>query len=248
MGRREYKYIVSSDRLEALRAMILPHVDLDMHAAAQPRGEYTVRSLYLDTIRMKFYHDKIAGLPKRLKLRLRGYNDIAAWSPVYLEIKRKDGSSVTKNRSALQAKDVLRCFNGEDIGELLLSAMDPEKSFENARKFFYQVHTLGLRPVICVDYEREPYFSRIDSGVRLTLDKNLRVRRAVTLNALTTRAPTVEVLPGRFVLEVKTDSRIPLWVQMILSRLDVVREAVSKYALGVESLAIADLPLHSLRA
>ena len=228
--------------------MILPHVDRDQHAATQPGGEYTVRSLYLDTLRLKFYHDKIAGLQKRMKLRIRGYNDITECSPVYLEIKRKDGSSVTKNRSALQAKDVLRSFDGGDIDELLLFDTNPEMSLENAKKFFYQVHTLGLHPVICVDYEREPYFSRIDCGVRLTLDKNLRVRRAVTPSALTMNVPTVGVLPGRFVFEVKTDSRIPLWIQMILSRLDAVREAVSKYTLGVESLAIADVPLKMWRA
>jgi hypothetical protein len=98
LPRLEYKYLVPGELLPRLRRMIAPFVETDAHAVVYGTRGYTVRSIYFDTRALDFYHEKLAGLEARKKLRLRGYNGNGARCVVFLEIKRKHAASVTKNR------------------------------------------------------------------------------------------------------------------------------------------------------
>jgi hypothetical protein len=216
--------------------MILPHVQVDPYAASRPGSEYTVRSLYLDTGRLDFYHEKLSGIRDRVKLRIRGYNDLSPSSPIFLEIKRKIGSAVVKRRSALPQSDVPAFLEQSDVEGYVFAHAHTEETVENAREFLFHVHARALHPVICIVYEREPFFSSLDREVRITLDKNVRAYPAADLDSLVQTDGGIHVMPGYFVFEIKTYSGLPLWLQLILSRLDVRSEAVSKYAICIESL------------
>ena len=98
--RREYKYLISYNDIDRLRKRIIPYVDVDNFAAEG--NQYTVRSIYFDTSSLKYYNEKIEGIKIRKKIRVRGYNQKADESVVFLEIKRKNENIVNKNRSALK--------------------------------------------------------------------------------------------------------------------------------------------------
>ncbi len=74
--RLEYKYIVPSNKLESLRNALLPFVQYDPYSNIRGDKQYTVKSIYLDSRNLKDYRDKIDGVYKRKKVRIRGYNDV----------------------------------------------------------------------------------------------------------------------------------------------------------------------------
>lgn len=63
--RLEYKFLVSFERLDELREAIRPFVFIDEYADREIDKEYTVKSIYYDTMRLDDYRDKLAGIKIR---------------------------------------------------------------------------------------------------------------------------------------------------------------------------------------
>jgi hypothetical protein len=233
MARLEYKYLVSMSQLSELRRMILPYVELDPYAARRPEKEYTVRSLYFDTNDLTFYHEKLAGLRERKKLRIRGYNEYCPTAPVFLEIKRKQGLGIFKRRSILSFQNLLPLLETSDVATYISARAEDHEARDNAQRFLFHFHKQALRPTLNVIYDREAFLSKVDPGVRITFDKNLRFQNNVTLDSVFGEEQALYALPNRLVLEIKTNSRIPLWLQLILSRTTLQLEALSKYVICI---------------
>jgi hypothetical protein len=233
MARLEYKYLVSMTQLDQLRRMILPHVELDPYAARRPEKEYTVRSVYLDTNDLAFYHEKLAGLRERKKLRIRGYNEYCPTAPVFLEIKRKKGQAILKRRSILSFQNLLPLLETSDVETYVSALGGCEEARDNARRFLFHFHKQALRPTLNVIYEREAFLSRFDPKLRITFDKNLRFQNNVTLDSVFQETQALYALPNRFIFEIKTNSGIPLWLQLVLSRLTLQQDALSKYVICI---------------
>jgi hypothetical protein len=236
MPRTEYKYLVPMGQLDELRELVLPHVEMDAYAAARPEHEYTVRSLYLDTPNMDYYHEKLAGLKERKKIRIRGYNEISASAPVFLEIKRKKGKAVLKTRSKLLHQDLFTFLETSDIERFIAASSKPGDAEESARQFLFHFHRYSLRPIITVAYEREAFFFKFDRGLRITFDKNLRFHNDAGLDSLLRETGDLYAMPGSFILETKSDSGFPIWLRLILSRLGLNQEALSKYTICIDAL------------
>lgn len=101
MLRFERKYRVPYEQLQELRNQILPFVRPDYFASnVSGIPEYTVRSIYFDTIKLNAIHEKVDGLESRRKLRIRSYDKPSPSSLVFLEIKKKIGEKIGKNRSS----------------------------------------------------------------------------------------------------------------------------------------------------
>jgi len=235
--RQESKFLLSPAQAERVHGMLLPHVGLDPYAAVRRGAEYTVRSLYLDTHALDCYHEKLAGLKDRLKLRVRGYDDVTPDSPVYLELKRKSGAVITKRRSSVRYRDLHVALSSGDVERYLLHASNPGEAVANARDFLFHVHRRSLAPVINVVYEREAFYSVHEDGVRITLDRALRSQLAEGLAFPPADAPSVSALGQEVILEVKTDRGLPLWLRIILGRVGVSKQALSKYILCIDSLS-----------
>ena len=69
--RLEYKYLVPNERLAELRSEFLPFFEVDGYAQ---QNEYTVRSVYYDTVDFDNYYEKMNAIKVRKKLRIRGYD------------------------------------------------------------------------------------------------------------------------------------------------------------------------------
>ena len=235
MARLEYKYLVPSDLLPEVRRMVLPHVEMDCYSAIRPGHEYTVRSLYLDTSRRDFYDEKLAGVKERKKLRIRGYNEYCPTAPVFLEIKRKDGMAVVKHRSALSYQNLASFLATGDVEQYISAVPEDNEARDNARRFLFYFHRQALRPTVGVIYEREAYFFKFDYRLRITFDKNLRGHNNVALNSLFHETCVRHALPNHFILEIKTNSGFPTWIRLIISRLGLTQEALSKYVICTET-------------
>lgn len=235
MGRIEYKYLVPNSELERLRSEICMHLRPDKYAVGQPDYTYTVRSIYYDTAQFDFYNEKIEGLRKRKKIRIRGYNCYQDGDRVFLEIKRKNDSSISKNRAPVPFEDLNYLIQSGDMKAFSEHHGDDGKIIENAERFLFHVKNLALEPVVLIVYEREAYHYRFNDDLRITFDKNLRSSSRMTVDALFRESNFISALRGSFILEVKTSGNFPSWLSHAIASLELRRKALSKYTICLDS-------------
>ena len=237
--RFEFKHLVPIEDLARLRRALAPFVEMDPHVRKES-GAYTVHSIYFDTCSLDYYHQKMAGIQHRKKVRVRGYNEREDGSPVFLEIKRKNNMAISKNRAWLRHGDLEELFASGDIDQYIRETTGDPGDRENARRFFYHMYRYALRPVVLIHYEREAFFQKVNSSVRLTLDKNLRSSPFPALPDLFTERRMVDSLSGYFVFEVKFRQGIPWWLRTILDDFGLERTSVSKYTICLDEQGIPE--------
>jgi len=230
IDRYEIKYLISDELAAQIREHIAPYTEVDPYAAERPEQQYTVRSIYFDTSRFDFYYDKIDGLKIRKKLRLRVYNEFGEDVSAFLEIKRRYGNVVVKERARLPL---------QDVKSLLVSRSAPELVGDNGKrvlgKFLYNVAKRDLRPTALITYEREAFVGLMDDRVRVTLDENVRSYMFPGLSQLFDDDDLRSFTDGRIILEMKFDGYMPKWFRGVIAALGLRAQSVSKYCLGIEA-------------
>ncbi|MFC1528922.1 VTC domain-containing protein [Candidatus Latescibacterota bacterium] len=225
----EYKYLVPCELLPELRTLISPFMEKDSNMNFGGRDGYTVRSIYFDTPGYDFYHEKKDGLKIRKKLRIRGYNSYNPENFVFLEIKRKNARKLMKNRAAVPYKHLNDLLFKGNAEKYVLTDRGFKEPIENAQRFLFNFHKSSLQPVVLVIYEREAFFGKFDSSMRVTFDKNLRSSIDPDLHQLYKEENIKYTAPGNFVLEVKFYDIFPSWMNKIIFYLGLKLVAFSKY-------------------
>ncbi len=233
--RLEYKFLVPKERLNDLREALRPFVLIDEYADKEIGKEYTVRSIYFDTPKLDDYHDKLAGIKIRKKLRIRGYNQPTIDSMVFLEIKRKYENHISKNRAPLLFSNLDNLLSTQDCEKYILKKKNYLDALKDASNFFYFSKIKNYSPVVLVTYDREAYYSKHDSTLRITFDKNLRSIASPKTSDLYNEVSLKKAMQGNFILELKFYSGFPQWLQKILQRFELNRQAISKYTICVDS-------------
>jgi len=173
-GRQENKYIIPMYSMDEIRHAIAPYVIADNHHALQESNIYEIRSIYFDTFMLKDYYEKHVGLQMRKKLRLRGYNQAGAASEVFLEIKWKNNTYISKDRTPVKYADVAKLLAGGDLDKILPYRKDFPNSQEKASKFLFYLKRSSRVPVNLVTYSREAYIGKFNHSDRITFDSNIR--------------------------------------------------------------------------
>lgn len=235
MNRIEYKYLVPNKSVSNVLNHLLPYLILDKYSAQMPNNEYTVRSIYFDTLHLNFYHEKISGIKKRKKLRIRGYNKYEDDSVVFLEIKNKNGPTIFKNRAGVNYSDLQDLLGLGDVNRYVIAFPKITKSIENARKFLYNLHNLSLKPIIKIIYEREAYYYKFDNGWRLTFDKRLRSTLNVNPKYLYEDIKTISSLTNHTILEIKGSGNMPNIFRNAIANFGISLQSLSKYTICIES-------------
>ena len=214
--RHEWKHTITPADLRALRARLGAVLPTDPHAAD---GRYFIRSLYFDNMRDKALKEKLDGVDRREKFRLRYYNGDASW--VLLEKKTKKGGLCLKEQERASPEEIAAALRGD--GPRLCQS---EKALmrELGRKFIAE----GLRAKTLIDYTREPFVYG-PGGVRVTLDYGLRTALSPT-GFLDPGAPTLPVPGEPVILEVKWDEYLPALIRDLVQTPGTRSGAFSKYA------------------
>lgn len=200
--RHEWKIELSQQDLIVLRQRLRCILKPDAHAVD---GKYLIRSLYFDTPEDKALREKIDGVSRREKFRIRYYN--ADLSCIHLEKKSKIAGLGRKDMADLTA------WQAQAITEGNLSWM-MENGNPLVAELYGKMRAQRLRPRTIVTYTREPFVYG-PGNVRVTLDYDIRTGLSCT-DFLNTACPTVPVPENPAILEVKWDAFLP----------DVVRGAV----------------------
>ncbi len=215
--RHELKHLISPGEDRIVSGRLSRLFTKDSHAG--PDGVYRVNSLYFDTPEDKALLQKISGVDKREKFRLRYYGDDTGF--LRLEKKIKKGGLCSKRSARLSPRQAEDLLNG-DIGFLLRSG--DALMIELYSKMQGEL----LRPRTIVSYEREAYIFA-PGNVRITLDRKLCTSSSTSAFL----GPLVNQLkpePENTVLEVKYDTFLPDIVRIAVQVPDRKTGAYSKYA------------------
>jgi hypothetical protein len=228
-GRIELKYLVDhrqrAELLRCWRPFVAPAPFTD------GRATYPILSLYFDTPSLLFYDEKLDGEMLRTKVRLRGYGTrLEDLSPLFLEIKRKIDSRVVKYRHRFERW----------TPELASPGAWPLDADAEGAQIAQALHRYRLRPVVQVLYQREAYESDQVRTLRIAFDSQLyafgpeqRFGRGMIDD------PRHRCLGDtQFIVEIKSDGRLPSWVQQGIQAAELQQRAISKYVVGVEKLGL----------
>jgi len=200
--RYELKYLINYPEYEALKVRMLPYFKLDPHAKD---GQYMIRSLYFDNLKDKALREKVDGVNRREKFRIRYYN--LDTSIIHLEKKSKLNGLGSKYSAPLSCEQAQMIVDGE-IDWML------ESEHSLIQELYCKMRYQGMKPKTIVDYTREPFI--YDPGnVRVTLDYNIRTGMECT-DFLNPECITVPAGDAPIILEVKWDDYLP----------DIIRDAV----------------------
>lgn len=243
-GRYELKYFVSPAEIDRVRAMVSPFTEADPHSRGCPQGRYTVRSIYLDTASLRFYDEKEAGTAIRKKLRVRTYNRYCREAVAFFEIKRKYGVTIYKERVGMgfdQAKRWLAIPPHRRIDELP-SLNRPLSAAARATlaRFCFLEHSLPLKPVVLIVYEREAWIGRDQDRVRVTFDLNLRSLCRPSYDDFFVERGLRRLGNRRDILEIKFNGAMPPWLRPVTSFLGRSNRPISKYCHGIDLWEPAD--------
>jgi SPX domain protein involved in polyphosphate accumulation len=234
MARLEFKYKVPCEAKNSLRADMLPFLKYDSFSDRMPKKEYTVRSIYYDTPSLQSYYEKLSGIKIRNKFRIRGYNELNDDSHVFVEIKRRDTSYISKDRALMPFAELGKFLANADLTRISNHSVEYENRVCSARNFLFYLMRDRLQPVINVVYEREAFECKFNSGLRITFDMNIRSRMTNTYKNLYEEDHMDCLFAREFVLEVKYGSMLPAWVPAVINKYRLQKESVSKYCLSVE--------------
>lgn len=217
--RHELKHAINYSDYLTIRARLGQVMQRDAFAAAD--GEYRIRSLYFDNYRDKALAEKVIGVTKREKFRIRYYNGDDSFLRLEKKAKRRELS--VKSAAPLTKEETQRLllFGGEGVepaGRTVLSEL------------LAKMKTEQLRPKTVVDYRREAYV--LPAGnVRVTFDKEIRTGLFDT-SFLEEKLPLIPATPpGVMILEVKYDEFLPEIVRDIIQVGERRCAAISKYLL-----------------
>ncbi len=230
----EYKYRIPTALIPKIEARIAPFMLPDAHMTGYENNGYTVRSIYFDTLRMKYYNEKIEGLNVRKKVRIRGYNDLVDNPVIFLEIKRKIDNKLFKHRAALGFSCLEEVLATGDVSRFLIPS-GKKKMADDARKFMFHLASENLKPTAKAVYERKALFGRFDGTLRMTFDMNIRSDTCVTCNGLFEEQHCIPCDPRHAVFEVKFYNIFPSWLKPIIEEFSLTRQAYSKYIRAVDA-------------
>ena len=216
--RNEWKYWISWSQYLELRTRLRVVTAPDAHAGST--GEYMVRSLYFDTRDDEHAFEKLAGLSRRAKYRVRIYDSAQDWGR--LEVKHRSGHRVAKENTKL-SRDMIRGLLGG-------ATSDDWGASRSLRTLRMALHRRIAKPSCIVQYTREPYIFG-PGNVRITFDKHLKTG-AWGHDLFHKSPPLLPVsVPGDLILEVKFDGFLPSVIQRLFPRTISGPSAISKYML-----------------
>lgn len=214
--RHEWKHEIGVADLIAIRQRMRAVARPDPHAVD---GKYQIRSLYFDNGTDQALREKLDGVSRREKFRIRYYNGDPTL--IHLEKKSKLGGLGSKQMALLTAEEAQAIVDGRI--EWMLDSGRPL-----VQELYSKMRGKGLRPRTIVDYTREPFIYP-PGNVRVTLDYNIRTGLGCT-DFLDPDCVTVPAGDAPIILEVKWDHYLPEIIRAAVQLEGRRASAFSKYA------------------
>ena len=216
VSRKELKYLVGTDEIYIYKSKLEKIMDADPH---NKDGGYTIRSLYFDTFHDNDYMEKIDGLDKRQKIRMRIYD--GSTNVIKLELKAKEGDFQRKRSLSLNLEEAESLIDGD-----YTFLMERPEHF--AHGLYTMMHTKGYVPKCIVEYDRMAFMNEFND-IRITFDMNLRALEDPSefFKANIDAYPVAD--PGETTMEVKYNGFLFSYIKQTLDVVNRPRISNSKY-------------------
>jgi len=218
--RVEKKYPISVSQQMALLSRIGHRLTPDHY------GKNTVCSLYLDTPTWLLIRESIDAGAYKEKLRLRSYGTPNADTQVFLEIKKKCKGVVSKRRVQLPLHRAMAYVAG---GEKPCEGQIMDE-IDYALRLYRRP-----QPAMLIACEREAYFGKEDSNLRITFDTAIRCRHT-NLQMEAGSDGLCLLPPDQVLMEIKTAGAMPLWLAEALDALAIFPGRFSKYGTAYQKI------------
>lgn len=214
--RTEKKYLLTKVQYNEIKERLKDFTVEDTY------GQYSICNIYYDTDDYSLIRLSLERPVFKEKLRVRSYGIPSGDQEVFLEIKKKYKGIVYKRRiisTYSQIKDYFERGVRPNIPE------DEERTFA---EIDYFCRANQLKPKVFLAYERTALVAKDDKDFRITFDSNIRSRDYnVSFDCGDEGEPLLN--EGEWLMELKVNKAIPMWLTGILSELKVYPISFSKY-------------------
>lgn len=205
-------YVVPHSKL---RAIMKPDDNTNVN------GEYQIRSLYFDNFKDTALNEKIDGINRREKFRIRCYNN--DYSFINLEKKSKINSLCSKIKAPVTKEQAEAILAGK-------TKWMAQSCYPLVIELYSKMKSNQLRPKTIIDYTREAYIYE-PGNVRITIDRDIRTGLLST-DLFNPELPMVTTGNAPILLEIKYDHFLPEVIANLIQMDGRRQTAFSKYAAG----------------
>ena len=218
--RYELKFLLTAEQKMRLLPEIKQHMQLDKY------GRTLIKNLYFDTDTYRLIRRSLEKPDYKEKLRIRSYGETTPDATVFVELKKKYDGVVYKRRIPMQERAAMAWLCGEEN--------TPDSQIAREIRYFAGFYET-LHPTVYLSYEREAYYCKDGSDIRLTFDDNILCRQE-ELSLCGGNYGTPLLAGGQVLMEIKSPGGIPLWLTSLLSREKLYKTSFSKYGAAYQTI------------
>ncbi|MBO5353288.1 MAG: polyphosphate polymerase domain-containing protein [Lachnospiraceae bacterium] len=220
-NRYEKKYRIRDATYQCLRERLGEYMEADAHS--RDGDFYTICNIYYDTPDNYLIRKSVDGSVYKEKLRLRSYGVKAPEDKVFLEIKKKYKRLVNKRRTKLGLAEAYQYMQTKERPPLM-----PYMNSQVLSEIDYMVHRMELSPKVFISYDRCAMFGKENKDFRVTFDRNITTRR-YDLGLHYGIYGDKLLDEDEWIMEVKIEKAMPLWMSQLLSEYGIYPASFSKY-------------------
>ena len=215
--RYERKFIFKNSNAKDILTLVKLN-QLSFHEIFHERHIYNI---YFDDLNFTNYYDNIDGVSKRVKYRIRWYDDFFSGSK-YANLEKKSKVGVSVEKESLPLPNFYLSKNADINYYLKQKRIDEELNTINNSNFF---------PVLINKYKRKYFLSR-NKNFRITIDSNIeasRIKKNINFNS-------ISKFNEKIILELKYDTKHDSEANLVTKYFHARLNKNSKYVNALESL------------
>jgi len=175
---------------------------------------FTVKNIYFDNDDDLLIRRSIDKPYYKEKLRLRGYDNFED-DGLFFEIKKKCNKIVYKRRVKLQFEQLESDYSIKKLDNQIAKELD---------FFIKRYHPI---PKYYIGYKRQAFKGKDDPSLRITFDSDITYR-SYDLDLRSGSYGKKLLQEDEFIMEIKTNSAMPLWLVETLNHLKIYPTSFSK--------------------
>jgi len=228
-NRYEHKYLLNKEQFERISELLSAHMETDKYNSGG--SFYTVSNIYFDTPDFTLIRKSLSKPEFKEKLRMRSYGICKMEEPVFLEVKKKYRGLVNKRRTKMTQNEALSFVKDDFI------AFHDGMNIQIIKELGYFIKVNKPEPKVYIAYDRLAFFEKDDASLRISFDKNVRARD-FNLTLETDEGCEKILQDNMYLMEIKCDHFMPLWLARILDDLKIRKATFSKYGTYYKSVIL----------
>ena len=219
--RKEIKYILTKEQRDGLLELLEGRMQPDEY------GVTKICNIYFDNETFRVIRESIEKPKYKEKLRLRTYGVPGDDSPAFVELKKKLNGIVYKRRVTMPYETAMRFLTG--------GGYEGERTQIIKEIEWVLTKHPDLAPAIALFYDRQAFFGTEDPNLRMTLDTNINYR-LTDLDLECGSYGDVLIDDNTYILELKTNGAMPLWLSAAFDKLKIYPGSYTKYGNAYKKL------------